>query len=831
MKKFSIVNFLAINLLLISFLSAQSTPEIEWDKTFGDKKNEIGLSIIQNSDYDFVFTSSKSRGFVNHLVLNVTDGQGNKKIEKKMKNYFVQNTFGIVQTKDKGYATIGSSNSYEGSNLTLIKIDPNLNQRWFKNYSFNETNIGATLVNTHDNGFAILCNSGDFDNNFDIVLLKTDSKGNKQWEKTFPGDSIDYGFSLAQTTDKGFIIAGYTHSFGNGMNDFYLIRTDKNGNTLWDKTYGGVSGEQATAVKQTEDGGFIVVGTTFSKGSGWGDIWLIKTNKDGNIMWEKTIGGSKNDEAQDIIIENDGYVIAGNTKSKGLGEWDFWIIKTDFKGNIIWDKTFGGFFDDKVFSFTKTFDDGYALAGYTKSKGNGRKDAWIVKLKFSIRDRAENFVESEINDWQQKGKYEKLADYKKRVTIHTRKQKINELTNKFFGKIGDPIFKKDIINAKLDYDTESEVFKISMNYFNPMYVPVPIEQAPNFDKNFNKLVFSDLRYSLTNEDKLEIYQATIKNPMNGKTYFYDASKAIVFKSLTIENKFKPIEINPQKTNNPDIDDQTNVIVGESDVDVNIPETGKTYPNRYALIIGNGNYIEHGSDMVDIKYSINDAKIFKKYAIKVLGVPDNSNNIYYIEDANATYIKLYIDNFVKLIKSKPKGSEFFIFYSGHGTQNEQKESFIVPVGVKSDYIEDFGIKLSDLYAQISPGKDKKVFVFIDACFSGGGKSGQFLVNAKTGLYRPQKDADIGSNIVVFAASSEKQISQEFLEKQHGLFTYFLLKTLKETKGEITYGELFNKIKDNVNTTTLNPQNNLKEQIPKVNVNPAIQNSWKNWRIHK
>ena len=376
----------------------------------------------------------------------------------------------------------------------------------------------------------------------------------------------------------------------------------------------------------------------------------------------------------------------------------------------------------------------------------------------------------------------------------------------------------------MDYDTESEVFRITMDYFNPIYVPVAISEAKSFDDNFSKFEFSNIVYNLTKDDKLEIAKMTIKNTVNGKYYFFDASQPLVFNNEVVVVDFDPIHIEP----NPDI--TPDVTPNSDEVDTDIPNIGKVYKNKYALIIGNGHYIENGSDMVDIKYSINDAKIFKKYAVNVLGVPDDGNHIYYIEDANATFMRLYIDNFSKLIKSLGENNEFYVFYSGHGTQNDDNEAFIVPVGVTSDYINDFGIKLDDLYSQISPGANQKVIVFLDACFSGGGKNGQLLVNAKTGLRRTPKNTAVNSNLLVFAASSEKQISQEYLEKHHGLFSYFLFKHLKESEGNLTYGSLAEKIKNDVTTTTLNPKNNLKEQTPTININPSIQNVWKNWKLN-
>jgi hypothetical protein len=157
--------------------------------------------------------------------------------------------------------------------------------------------------------------------------------------------------------------------------------------------------------------------------------------------------------------------------------------------------------------------------------------------------------------------------------------------------------------------------------------------------------------------------------------------------------------------------------------------------------------------------------------------------------------------------------------------------LVPVDVTSSYIESFGIKLSEIYEKFTPSNGKKVFFFLDACFSGGGKNGQLLVNAKDGVRRTPKNETAKTNLIVFAASSEDQISQEYLEKNHGLFTFFLLKNLQESQGNISYGELAELIINDVMNTTLNPANNFKVQKPNVNVNPSIEKEWENWRVVK
>lgn len=812
------------------FISAQTSLQIEWDKTFGDKKNQSATSVIQNNNYELVLGGSKSVGVGWLPWLIKTDNQGNLIQENSPRGVYIHNYCSVIQTSDNGYATLGFVNSTDENTVSLLKYSSSLSNQWQKSFGKSETNYGMDVIKTKDGGFMLLSNSSDFEDKYSINLYKINSSGNQQWTKTYHSQYMNFGNKIIQTKNEAYVIVGKSQATADGFADLYALKVDKNGNLKWEFSLEGAGGDEGVYVIEANDGGYLIGGNTSSYGAGWVDAWVVKVDENGNKIWNKTFGGRQSDELSTIVSEGAGYIIVGSTKSSGAGDWDYWIFRIDNVGNLIWEKTFGGSEEEKAKGMTKTFDGGLAVVGHTKSKGAGKKDLWLVKLNFSIRDRATEYVETRINDWQKKGRYEKLEDYQIRVTIHTRQQKITALTDTFFRQIGNPIFDKDIKLANLDYDTESEVFRISLTYYNPMYVPVPIDEAPAFEDNFSNLTFTEMKYNLTTEDKLEIYQSTITNPNNEKVYFYDASKPIVFNSIVVVNDFDPIDITPEPTNDPTIDDNT-VVVGQSDVDVNIPDLGKTNNDRYALIIGNSHYIEHGSDMVDILFSINDAKFFKEYCVKVLGVPDNTNHIYYIEDANATYIKLYIDNFAKLIQSKPAGSEFYVYYSGHGTQDDDGESYLVPVGVKSDYISTFGIKLADFYSQINPGADKKVAVFVDACFSGGGKSGQLLVNAKTGLYRPQNNTSVSSNLMVFAASSEKEISQEYLEKHHGLFTYYLLKTLQDSKGDLTYGELFDRISNDVNTTTLNPQNGFKAQTPNVNVNPAIQNTWRTWEVNE
>ena len=189
------------------------------------------------------------------------------------------------------------------------------------------------------------------------------------WTKTYGGMfGNDGGRSVQQTTDGGYIISGTTNSFGAGNLDFYLIKTDANGDTLWTKTYGGGANDGARSVKQTSDGGYIIVGDTYSFGAGGQDIYLIKTDTNGDTLWTKTIGGPNGEGGNSVLQTIDrGYIIAGWTGSIGAGSGDVYLIKTDALGNPLWAKTYGASDNDVGYSVQQTSDGGYIIAGWSYS--------------------------------------------------------------------------------------------------------------------------------------------------------------------------------------------------------------------------------------------------------------------------------------------------------------------------------------------------------------------------------------------------------------------------------------------------------------------------------
>lgn len=199
---------------------------------------------------------------------------------------------------------------------------------WYRTFGGKDWDIGCSVQQTVDGGYIVVGYTKSLgSSDYDVYLIKVDANGNLQWEKTYGGAGFDIGVSVQQTSDCGYIIVGYMGSFGSGGVDIYLIKIDSNGNILWQKTFGGSGYDRGFSVQQTTDGGFIIVGSTNSFGSGT-DVYLIKTDSNGNLQWQKTLGGSAIDWGNFVQQTSDGgYIIVGYTKSFGLGETDVYLIK------------------------------------------------------------------------------------------------------------------------------------------------------------------------------------------------------------------------------------------------------------------------------------------------------------------------------------------------------------------------------------------------------------------------------------------------------------------------------------------------------------------------
>jgi hypothetical protein len=289
----------------------------------------------------------------------------------------------LVQTNDGGYCLAGYTLSFGAgdADFWLVKTDPSGVAQWNQTYGGTSDDKAFALVQTIDGGFALAGYTTSFGVGAnDFWLVKTDVSGAIMWNQTYGGIGDDEARSLIQTDDDGYALAGYTNSSGAGNNDFWLVKTDMFGEIQWNMTYGGTGFDEAYALVQNNDGGYAFAGWTTSYGYGYRDFYLVKTDSSGIIMWNMTYGGTGFDEAYALVQNNDGgYSLAGRTSSFGAGSDDGWLVRTDASGTAMWNQTYGGTSVDDVWALVKTSDGGYALAGSTQSFGAGAVDLWLVK--------------------------------------------------------------------------------------------------------------------------------------------------------------------------------------------------------------------------------------------------------------------------------------------------------------------------------------------------------------------------------------------------------------------------------------------------------------------
>lgn len=308
---------------------------VEWDRTLEGE----GVSVLPTTDGEYVIVGGSSgSGWLIKI-----DSKGSKKWEK----FYEGGGSSIQQTYDGGYIIVGSKwvdDVKLYNEICLVKTDSYGNKEWERNFGGPEFELGYSVQQTRDGGYivtGIKALYGGGDERF--WLIKTDSYGNKEWDQTFTISGSGWGGKcVQQTSDGGYIIIGSGDPYDAGNMDVWLIKTDSSGNKEWDRAFGGTESDWGSSVDITYDNGFIIAGSTFSYGEGKSDIWLIKTDSEGYEQWNSTFG-SENidmcpwDNPSESVVQqarDGGYIIVGTTKSsRGDDDDDVWIIKTDSQGN------------------------------------------------------------------------------------------------------------------------------------------------------------------------------------------------------------------------------------------------------------------------------------------------------------------------------------------------------------------------------------------------------------------------------------------------------------------------------------------------------------------
>lgn len=452
--------------------------------------------------------------------------------------------------------------------------------------------------------------------------------------------------------------------------------------------------------------------------------------------------------------------------------------------------------------------------GFIDKTGEWFDDRSEVLQSFSSF--ARQYIENYVNEWQKKGKYEKTLAWQQRVNEDTRTKLVDSLLT--VAKSDYIEYQKGNIKQEYklgEYDADSEVFMVHDERFGNLLVPVPIGEAMAFEENFTDIIRDDT-YCIA-ADGIGLSEA-IFTTSTGKTYTYNNTAVLEFASVDIAYNFDSIELEQEPVdvpaNNMLVKKKT-LSVGKSDIDIGIPETNYVNDNTFAVIIANENYqrVSH------VEFAANDGQTFKEYCNKTLGLPEK--NIRLVKDATLVNMWEQVDWLTGIAKAYKGDAEIIFYYAGHGIPDEAtKDAYLLPVDGNGTNAST-GYKLSELYTKLSENPTKSTLVLLDACFSGSERSGDMMVAARGVAIKAKAEKPKG-NMVVFSAAQGDETAYPYIEKGHGLFTYFLCKKLQETNGNVTLGELAGYISDNVVKHSM--IENSKSQTPSVSASGTISETW-------
>lgn len=447
----------------------------------------------------------------------------------------------------------------------------------------------------------------------------------------------------------------------------------------------------------------------------------------------------------------------------------------------------------------------------------------------SYQEFARNFIEGKLGDWAKRGEFEKIEDYQKRVTeggLQSEFQTLKSQAEKaYLDKYAFSFVPRDL--ELQPYDPSNETYLITTPYGDAtIKVPLKNKEAEMFKNAWtnNNVEIRAPRYMI-DDDRVAIASITFRTAA-GKSYSYDSSKAVSYQTpdvkINLDTYLK--QTTPSKTTTTGKPTNAKILAKTSDVDKDIPESGKKNSNTFAFIVANENY----KNVANVASALHDGQTFAEYCEKTLGIP--KAQIVFLTDATSGDFWSEYENLKGRIANRQEDIDVILFYSGHGLpDNDTKEAYLMPVDAQPQHSRTM-IKLQEVYDGLGKLPNASVYAFMDACFSGSSReSGQkdTPVVAARGVALRHKDVEPSGNVFVLSAADAQQTAFPYEDKDHGMFTYWLLKKLQESKGNATLEDIAKFVKDNVSATS--QEINRREQTPTYKATGKLTGSWKSKKL--
>ena len=436
----------------------------------------------------------------------------------------------------------------------------------------------------------------------------------------------------------------------------------------------------------------------------------------------------------------------------------------------------------------------------------------------------QNYVDKEVKIWQAKDPFETIDEYKERVTEQTRNDKVvalmEEAKRRYLEQYEKKISREDF--ELMPYDAENKVFLIRSNY-GDVVLPVPREnnEARNFAKNWDKVLITTPVCDIAGKNDEIIIRSIEFVTSDGKSYRYSNNDEATYLMTEIAMQFDNIdysqfEKNANQKNNVKIE-KSNVVVGNSDVDINIPVAKNAHTNTFAFLIGN----EHYQQLASVPFALHDARIMKQYFQKTLGIPESNIRVY--EDATFGKFLSCMREIRNIADAYNGDVDLIFYYAGHGVPDEaSKSAYLLPIDADATQTETC-FPVGRLYHELGHLGVNSVIIFMDACFSGSQRGEGMLASARGVALKAKEDVPQGRMVTITAATGD-ETAYPYEEQQHGMFTYYLLKCMQDNRGRMTLGELADYVQTQVKQRSV--VINHKNQTPTVNASPEAKD-WRKW----